>query len=307
MTLRLAGTGTALVTPFTADGAVDEPALRNFVEWQVASGVDFLVPCGSTGEAQTMSDAERQLVISTTVDVAAGRVPVVGGVSGNDTARVAREVGAVSGFGVDAVMLVTPHYNKPTQAGLLQHFRAAADAASVPLVMYTVPGRTAVHLRPETVLALAEHGNILAVKDATGDLSWALEVLRQRPDGFLVLSGEDGLVLPHMACGGDGVISVASNVAPDLVSAMTRAGLAGDWPAARALQYRLLPLIDLLFRESNPIPVKAAACLLGRMENVLRLPLLPASPETLGFLTDQLVGMGLLHREAASAAHGERM
>lgn len=294
MTLRLRGTGTAIVTPFTSAGAVDEAVLRSLIEWQIASGVDFLVPCGSTGEAQTMSEAERQLVITTTVEAAAGRVPVVGGVSGNDTARVVEEVRTVAGFGVDAVMLVTPHYNKPTQAGLIRHFTEAADASPRPLVMYTVPGRTAVHMHPETVLRLAEHRNLIAVKDATGDLGWAMTVLRQRPEGFLVLSGEDGLVLPHMACGGDGVISVASNAVPDLVAEMTRAGLTGDWAAARAMQFRLLPLIDLLFRESNPIPVKAALHLLGRLENVLRLPLMPASPETVSLLAGQLSGMGLM-------------
>jgi 4-hydroxy-tetrahydrodipicolinate synthase len=294
MTLRLRGTGTAIVTPFTSAGAVDEAVLRSLIEWQIASGVDFLVPCGSTGEAQTMSEAERQLVITTTVEAAAGRVPVVGGVSGNDTARVVEEVRTVAGFGVDAVMLVTPHYNKPTQAGLMRHFTEAADGSPRPLVMYTVPGRTAVHMHPETVLRLAEHPNIIAVKDATGDLGWAMTVLRQRPEGFLVLSGEDGLVLPHMACGGDGVISVASNAVPDLVAEMTRAGLTGDWAAARAMQFRLLPLIDLLFRESNPIPVKAALHLLGRLENVLRLPLMPASPETVSLLAGQLSGMGLM-------------
>lgn len=294
MTLRLRGTGTAIVTPFTSAGAVDEAVLRSLIEWQIASGVDFLVPCGSTGEAQTMSEAERQLVITTTVEAAAGRVPVVGGVSGNDTARVVEEVRTVAGFGVDAVMLVTPHYNKPTQAGLIRHFTEAADASPRPLVMYTVPGRTAVHMHPETVLRLAEHRNLIAVKDATGDLGWAMTVLRQRPEGFFVLSGEDGLVLPHMACGGDGVISVASNAVPDLVAEMTRAGLTGDWAAARAMQFRLLPLIDLLFRESNPIPVKAALHLLGRLENVLRLPLMPASPETVSLLAGQLSGMGLM-------------
>lgn len=284
MTLRLRGTGTAIVTPFTAQGEVDEAAFHNLVEWQIEQGVDFLVPCGSTGEAQTLDPQERERVIRATVEVAHGRVPVVGGVSGNDTARVADEARFVSSLGVDGIMVVTPYYNKPTQAGLVQHFTRAADASSRPLMMYTVPGRTAVHLRPETVLMLAEHPNIVAVKDATGDLAWGMAVIRQRPEGFSVLSGEDGLVLPHMACGGDGVVSVASNAAPDLVSAMTRAGLEGDWATARALQFRLLPLIEALFRETNPIPVKAALHLMGRIENVLRLPLVPASAETVALL-----------------------
>jgi 4-hydroxy-tetrahydrodipicolinate synthase len=280
MTLNLRGCGTAIVTPFTRLGEVDDEALRAHVEWQLASGVDFLVPCGSTGEAQTLSAKERRKVIEATVDVVAGRAPVVAGVSGNDTARTVDEAQDVSGYGVDGVMVVTPYYNKPTQGGMERHFTAVADAAPKPVLMYTVPGRTAVHITPETVLRLARHPNIIGIKDATGDLHWAMSVLRKRPGGFQVLSGEDGIILPHLACGGDGLISVAANVVPEGISKLVRSGLAGDFAAARDLQLRLLPLIDALFRETNPIPAKAALHLLGRMKNELRLPLVPASPAT---------------------------
>jgi 4-hydroxy-tetrahydrodipicolinate synthase len=288
MTLQLRGCGTAIVTPFTRSGEVDDDALRTHVEWQIAQGVDFLVPCGSTGEAQTLTPEERRRVIQTTVEVVADRAPVLGGVSGNDTARVVEEARTVSGYGVDAVMVVTPYYNKPTQAGLERHFTAVADAAPRPVLMYTVPGRTAVHISPETVLRLARHPNILGIKDATGDLHWAMSVLRSRPSGFAVLSGEDGVALPHLACGGDGLISVVANVVPKAMADLVGAGLAGDYATSRELQLRLLPLIDALFRETNPIPAKAALYLLGRMRNELRLPLVPAIPATVELLRELL-------------------
>lgn len=288
MTLTLRGAGTALVTPFTAAGEVDGEAFAALVEWQIEQGIDFLVACGSTGEAQTLREDERAQVIALTVKTAAGRVPVVGGVSGNDTRAVADEVREVSALGVDAVMVVVPYYNKPTQAGLVAHFSAAAEASRVPLMMYTVPGRTAVHMLPATVLELAKHPTIVAVKDATGDLGWAMAVLRERPADFSVLSGEDGLLLPHLACGGHGIVSVASNVVPDQVALLVQAGRAGDFTGAREIQLRLLPLIDALFRETNPIPIKAALHLLGRLQNVLRLPLLPASSATIRALGDAM-------------------
>ncbi len=294
MTITLRGCGTALVTPFTRGGGLDEEALRRLVTWQIEQGVDFLVPCGSTGEAQTLTEAERHRVIGLVVEAAAGRVPVIGGISGNDTARVVEESRAVAGLGVAGLMVVTPYYNKPTQPGLERHFRAVADAVPVPVMMYTVPGRTAVHLAPATTLRLAAHPNIVAVKDATGDLEWAMTVIRERPEGFRVLSGEDGLLLPHLACGGDGIVSVASNVVPDLVAALAHAGLQGDFAGARELQLRLLPLIDALFRETNPIPVKAALHLRGRIANLLRLPLVPAAPATVEEVRGALDAVGAL-------------
>ena len=294
MTITLRGTGTALVTPFTEAGAVDEAALVQLVDWQIEQGIDFLVPCGSTGEAQTLSEMERARVVAAVVEAAAGRAPIIGGISANDTARGVAEAQVLGRLGVQALMVVTPYYNKPTQTGLERHFSAVADAAPVPIMMYTVPGRTAVHLAPQTALRLASHPNIIAVKDATADLNWAMAVIRDRPDGFTVLSGEDGLLLPHLACGGDGIVSVASNVVPDLIATITRHGLAGDFRQARELQLRLVPLIAALFHETNPIPAKAALHLEGRIADVLRLPLVPASDATRVLLARALEEVGVV-------------
>lgn len=294
MTITPRGAGTALVTPFTEAGAVDEAALVRLVDWQIDQGIDFLVPCGSTGEAQTLSEMERARVVVVVVEAAAGRVPVIAGISANDTARGVAEAQVLGRLGVQALMVVTPYYNKPTQTGLERHFSAVADAAPVPIMMYTVPGRTAVHLAPQTALRLACHPNILAVKDATADLNWAMAVIRDRPDGFTVLSGEDGLLLPHLACGGDGIVSVASNVVPDLIATITRHGLAGDFRQARELQLRLVPLIAALFHETNPIPAKAALHHEGRIADVLRLPLVPASEATRVLLARALEEVGVV-------------
>ena len=294
MTITLRGTGTALVTPFAEDGAVDEAALVRLVDWQIEQGIDFLVPCGSTGEAQTLSEMERARVVAAVVEAAAGRAPIIGGISANDTARGVAEAQVLGRLGVQALMVVTPYYNKPTQTGLERHFSAVADAAPVPIMMYTVPGRTAVHLAPQTALRFACHPNIIAVKDATADLNWAMAVIRDRPDGFTVLSGEDGLLLPHLACGGDGIVSVASNVVPDLIATITRHGLAGDFRQARELQLRLVPLIAALFHETNPIPAKAALHHEGRIADVLRLPLVPASEATRVLLARALEEVGVI-------------
>jgi len=288
MTLTLRGCGTAIITPLTPDGEVDDEALRRHVAWQLEQGVDFLVPCGSTGEAQTLRPREQRRVVETVVEEVNGQAPVVGGVSGNFTARTVEEAREMALWGVDAVMVVTPYYNKPTQEGMERHFLAVADTCPRPILMYTVPGRTAVHIAPETVLRLARHPNILGIKDATGDLHWAMSILRARPKGFSVLSGEDGIALPHLACGGDGLISVTANVAPGAVARLVERGLAGDFTAAREIQLRLLPLMDTLFGETNPIPAKAALHLMGRIHNELRLPLVPASPHTVERLRDLL-------------------
>jgi 4-hydroxy-tetrahydrodipicolinate synthase len=284
------GCGTALVTPFAATGAVDFPLLSALVEWQVQEGVRLLVPCGSTGEAHALDAGERRAVVECTVAVAAGRAAVVGGVSGNATAQVVEEARSLSQCGVDAVMVVTPYYNKPTQAGMEQHFLAVADATHCPVLIYTVPSRTGVRLAPETLLRLASHPNILGVKDSTGDLHWAMQVIRDRPEGFRVLSGEDGLALPHLACGGDGLISVAANVVPETMVRLVDAGLEGRFEEARSIQLSRLPLFDALFAETNPIPVKAALALLGRGRSDVRLPLVVAQPETETRLRDCLAG-----------------
>ena len=276
----LQGCGTALVTPFTDTGAVDFAALRALVDWQIKEGIDFLVPCGSTGEAQTMDEAERERVVASVVEVAAGRVPVMAGATSNDTTRAVAETRRMCAIGVDYILSATPYYNKPPQEGLYRHFAAVADASGKPVVLYNVPGRTAVNLKPLTALRLAEHPNVIGIKEASGDLKQVMEILADRPRGFAVLSGDDWLTLPIIAAGGDGLISVASNELPGTMTAFVHLVLSGDLDSARAWHYRLLPLMDANFLETNPAPVKAALAHMGKIHNVLRLPLVPASEET---------------------------
>ena len=276
--IRLTGVGTALVTPFAADGAVDERALRDLVEWQIDEGVQFVVPCGSTGEAATLTVAEHRRVVEVTVEQAAGRVPVVAGAGSNDTTRAIALSREMQGAGATHLLHVTPMYNKPPQRALLAHFRAVADSCDLPIVVYNVPGRTGVNLEAATCLELAADPRFIAVKEASGNLAQIAEILRGRPSSFGVLSGDDGLTLPVMAQGGDGVISVVSNVAPRLVVDLAFACARGDFAAARALDERLAPLVTAAFVESNPIPAKAMLHYMGRIENVLRLPLVPLDP-----------------------------
>ncbi|MGE0554470.1 MAG: 4-hydroxy-tetrahydrodipicolinate synthase [Gemmatimonadales bacterium] len=285
---RFRGAGTALVTPFTTEGRIDFDALSKLVDWQIEQGIDFLVACGSTGEAQTLSREEREAVVAAAVRVAKGRVPVVAGATSSDTASLVDEVKAMCELGVQAVMTACPYYNKPTQAGLERHFTMMADAASVPLIVYNVPGRTAINLDPRTTLRLARHPNILAVKEASGNLGQIARIIAERPEGFLVLSGDDPLALAVIAMGGDGLISVISNAAPNATAALVGAALRSDLAAARSLHYALLPLMDACFIESNPIPVKAALALMGRMSPMVRLPLLPAASSTEAALRDAL-------------------
>ena len=277
MTTALGGCGTAIVTPFAPDGSVDVEALRKLAAWQVEEGIDFLVPCGSTGEAQTLSAEERMLVVRTVVETVAGRVPVMAGATHNDTREAVAEARRMSGLGVTWLLSATPYYNKPTPEGLVQHFTAVADAATVPVCLYNVPGRTAVNLRPETVLRLAEHPNIRGIKEASGDLPQVQHLLLGRPDGFAVLSGEDNLTLAVMAAGGDGLISVASNEIPALMTRLVQLARRGRMAEARELFYQALPLLEANFLETNPAPVKAALAAMGRIENRLRLPLVPLS------------------------------
>lgn len=277
MTTRLAGCGTALVTPFAPDGSVDLGALRRLVAWQVAEGIDFLVPCGSTGEAQTLSPEERVLVVRTVVEAAAGQVPVMAGASSNDTRLAVDEARRMSALGVTWLLSCTPWYNKPTAEGLRQHFTAVADASTVPVCLYNIPGRAAVNLRPETVLRLAEHPNIIGIKESSGDLAQVQHLLLGRPEGFAVLSGEDWMTLAIIAAGGDGLISVASNEIPRLMSRLVQHCRFGRFAEARELLYLVLPLLEANFLETNPAPVKAALAAMGRIENILRLPLVPLS------------------------------
>ena len=277
---RLQGCGTALVTPFTDSGQVDFAALRALVDWQIAEGIDFLVACGSTGEAQTLDDSERERVVAAVVEVAAGRIPVMAGATSNDTARAVDETTRMCRLGADFILSATPYYNKPTPEGLYRHFMAVADAATKPVCLYNVPGRTAVNLTPALALRLAGHPNVMGIKEASGDLKQVMDILRQRPDGFAVLSGDDWLTLPVIAAGGDGLISVASNEVPAAMTALVHLLLSGNLENARTWHYRLLPLMDANFLETNPSPVKAALHAMGRIHNVLRLPLLPVSEST---------------------------
>ena len=261
----LRGCATALVTPFTREGAIDEQALKRLVEYQISGGIKLLVPCGTTGESATMTEAEDQQVIKLVVDTAKGRARVIAGTGSNATAAAIEYSQKARALGADAVLVVAPFYNKPTQDGLYAHFRAVAEAVSdLPVVIYNVPGRTSVNIGAQTTLCLArEVSNIVAVKEASGNLSQIMEILRERPAGFRVLSGDDSFTFPLIALGGEGLISVASNEAPALMSQMVNLALNGSWDEARTLHYRLLPLMDVNFIESSPGPVKAAMAMMG--------------------------------------------
>ena len=278
MTLQqhpLRGCGTALVTPFALDGSVDEAALRALVDWQITEGIHFLVPCGSTGEAATMTPAEHRRVVEVVVERAAGRVPIVAGAGSNDTQRAIAMSREMRDAGATHLLHVSPMYSKPPQRGIIAHFRAIADATDLPIVLYNVPGRTASNMEAETTLALAEVPNIVAVKEASGNLAQIGAILHARPRGFAVLSGDDALTLAVMAAGGDGVVSVASNVAPRAMAALCERAAEADLAGARELHFRLAGWMSAAFVESNPAAVKAALAMLGRAENVLRLPLVP--------------------------------
>lgn len=295
---RFQGCGTAIVTPFTPVGEVDYAALRALVDWQIESGIDFIVPCGSTGEAQTLTDQERERVVATVVETAAGRVPIMAGATSNDTARAVDETRRMCRLGIDYILTAAPYYNKPTAEGLERHFLAVADAATRPVCLYNVPGRTAVNVRPATVLRLAEHPNIMGIKEASGDLKQIMDLIRGRPDDFAVLSGDDWLTLAVIAAGGDGLISVISNELPGDMAAFVHLLLSGDLAQARQYHYRLLPLMDANFLESNPAPVKAALAAMGRIDDVLRLPLVPVGDATRAALRAALEVAGAAHEHA---------
>ncbi|MBX9927771.1 MAG: 4-hydroxy-tetrahydrodipicolinate synthase [Gemmatimonadaceae bacterium] len=285
---RLHGCITALVTPFTAAGALDEPALRALVEWQIASGVHGLVPVGSTGEAVTLTLEEKVRVVSITAEVAAGRVPVIAGAGSNDTTTAIAWSHAMVEAGATHLLHVSPMYNKPPQRGIIAHFRAVADAARVPIVVYNVPGRTGSNVEAATQLAIAEHANVCAVKEASGSLPQISEILRHRPARLAVLAGDDPLTQAVMAAGGDGVISVVSNALPAPMARLTEACARGDQPTAAALHLALTPFFSAAFIESNPLPIKAALAMRGRIGNVLRLPLVPIDPKHEAVLRDAL-------------------
>ena len=288
------GTYTAVVTPFSADGSVDEQALERLVDLQVDGGVEGIVPCGTTGESVTLSGEEQLRVIQVVRDRADTRVRVIAGVGGNGTEKVVAQARAVASLGADGILSVVPYYNKPTQEGMFRHFSELADAIEIPVIVYNVPGRTSVNLLPATLMRLAEHENIHGVKEASGNLIQVMEILSRRPDGFSVFSGEDNLTLPILALGGDGAISVVSNEVPMLMSRMVREALAGRLPDAREIHFRLLGLMNANFIETNPIPVKAALAMMGLIGEHYRLPLVPMSAENRSRLRKQLLQLELV-------------
>jgi 4-hydroxy-tetrahydrodipicolinate synthase len=291
---RLVGCGTALATPFTSGGALDERALRGFVDWQIDEGIDFLVPCGSTGEAATMSVAEQRRVVEITVEQTRGRVPVVAGASSNDTARAIALSKEMKEAGATYLLHSSPMYNKPPQRGIIAHFQAIADSTDLPIVVYNVPGRTASNVEAATTLELAKHPRIVAVKEASGLLHQITDLIAARPPGFTVLSGDDELTLPILALGGDGLVSVVSNVVPKLMTELVKLARAGRMQEAQAMHLRLLPWMRAAFIESNPVPVKAALKMIGKMENVLRLPLVPLAEGNVEAVRTALKRVGAL-------------
>lgn len=301
--MQVRGCGTALVTPFQQDGAIDEPALRNLVAWQVESGIDFLVPCGTTGETPTLSHEEWLHVIDVTIEVVAGRVPIVAGATSNSTQEAVTKAKEVASRpGVDAILTASPYYNKPTQEGQYRHFRAIAEAVDKPLILYNVPGRTGANIEPTTLARLADVPNIAGVKEASGNMTQIAEVLNAVPPHFMVFSGDDAITLPVIALGGVGIISVASNEIPHEMASMTRAALANDWDTARALQKKYLGLMQVNFIESNPLPVKAALAMMGKIQEVYRLPLLPMRRDTRSKLQKILTESGTITKAASAAS-----
>src|ERR1041385_2928200 len=295
------GCATALLTPFTADGAIDEDAFRRLVEYQLANGVKLLVPCGTTGESATMTEEEDQRVIGLAIELAKGRARVIAGTGSNSTAASIRYSNIARDLGADAVLTVAPFYNKPTQNGLYAHFRAIAESVDLPIVIYNVPGRTSCNISAQTTLRLARDcENIVAVKEASGNMSQIMEILRNRPEGFCVLSGDDALTFPMIALGGDGLISVASNEAPQLMSRMVDLALAAKWNEARDLHYRLLPLMEANFVESSPGPVKAGLAMMDIIGENYRLPIVPIEEKRRALLPTVLSELDLL-KEASYA------
>jgi 4-hydroxy-tetrahydrodipicolinate synthase len=301
--MNLRGCGTALVTPFKVDGSLDEDALRSLVQWQVESGIDFLVPCGTTGETPTLSREEWLQVIAITVEVAAGRVPIVAGATSNSTSDAVEKARlAAAQNGVDAILTASPYYNKPTQEGQYQHFKAIAEAVDKPIVLYNVPGRTGANIEPGTLARLTQVKNVAGVKEASGSIAQIAEVLNAVPETFLVFSGDDSLTLPVIALGGVGIISVASNEIPREMAEMTRAALNNDGETARRIHRKYLALMQANFIESNPLPVKAVLAMMGKIQEVYRLPLLPMRKDTRSKLQRIAAEAGVVARATAAAA-----
>jgi len=292
--IDLRGCGTALVTPFKSDTQLDLEAFRKLIRWQLDSGIHFLVPSGTTGESVTLNEEEYRKVIRTCVETAAGAVPVVAGAGTNNTAQAIHLATIAQQEGADALLAVTPYYNKPTQKGLVLHFSKIAESISLPVVLYNVPGRTIINITAETALRLAQVDNIIALKEASGDLGQVMQILNRRPSDFVVLSGDDSLTLPIMAMGGEGIISVASNLIPAEMSQMVDLALSGKWEEAKKIHYRYLDLMELNFIESSPIPVKYALSRMGKLEEAYRLPLCPLSDPSKKVMDQELDKLNLV-------------
>ena len=297
------GTGTALVTPFRADGSLDEPTLRRLVRRQIDAGIDFLVPCGTTGESPTLTHEEHLRVVEITVELAKGKVPVLAGAGGYNTAEVVSLVCELADLGADGILSVTPYYNKPTQEGLFQHYRAIAEAVPLPILPYSVQGRTGVNIEAATVKRLASIENIVGIKEASGNVSQMAAILNAVPNDFIVLSGDDAIALPLLSLGGRGVISVVSNEIPREMSQLTRLALQGDFQSSREIHRRYHPLMEINFVESNPIPVKAALAEMGLLKPVWRLPLVPPKAENRARIRAVLESLELVPRVHAAFAN----
>ncbi len=288
---RLSGTGVAIVTPFNDDKTIDFESLKNLVNYLIDGGIDFLVVLGTTGESATMSFDERMKVLDFVLEVNNGRLPVVAGFGGNNTANVIETIKKRGDFsGIDAILSVAPYYNKPNQRGLYEHFTAIADNSPVPVVLYNVPGRTRSNINAETTLKLAEHQNIVAIKEASGNFAQIMEIIRNKPDDFTVLSGDDAITLPLISIGVQGVISVVAMVYPEMMSKMVRLALDGKYDEARELHYKILPMTNAIFEDGNPAGIKAALSVKGLIKNVLRLPLVPVGEPTLQKIKSLLKG-----------------
>ncbi|MES2393850.1 MAG: 4-hydroxy-tetrahydrodipicolinate synthase [Acidobacteriota bacterium] len=295
--MNLQGCGTALITPFRPDGSLDEANLHAHVNWQIANGISFLIPCGTTGEAATLSESEYLRVIELTVAAADGRVPVFAGCTHNATHQAVANVQKLTRSvpGLTGILTANPYYNKPSQEGQYQHFRAIAESCPLPILLYNIPGRTGVNLEPATVLRLAEIPSINGIKESSGNIQQITDLITRAPRSFRVFSGDDALALPTIAAGGMGLISVASNAIPDQMSQMIASALDNNWPNARRINRRYFPLIQALFSEPSPGPIKAVLEILGRGPDHLRLPMLPATDPTRRKLERLLGELGLLH------------
>jgi len=297
------GTGTALVTPFRTDGSLDEGTLRRLIQRQIDAGVDFLVPCGTTGESPTLTHEEHVRVVEIAVGLAKGKVPVLAGAGGYNTAEVIAMARELAELGADGFLSVTPYYNKPTQEGLFQHYRAIAGAVPLPIILYSVQGRTGVNIEPATVKRLSQIENIVGIKEASGNVSQMAAILNAVPEEFIVLSGDDAITLPLISLGGRGVISVVSNEIPGEMSRLTRAALQGDFRTAREIHRRYHPLMEINFVESNPGPVKAAMAEMGLLEAAWRLPLVAPKAENQARIRAVLESLELIQRVHAGVAN----